>query len=71
MLLSRHQQQIPGTFITEEDIESQWAANSSTIKKSADVVVGRRKCARKPWLPDEAFDIVQRKLMAQKQSNNH
>jgi len=55
---------------TEEDVESQWAAISSAIKKSADVVVGRRKCARKPWLADEAFDIVQKKLTAWKQGDH-
>ena len=56
--------------LTEEDVESQWAAISSAIKKSADVVVGRKKCARKPWLSVEAFDIVQRKLMARKQGDH-
>ena len=42
----------------------------SAIKKSAHVVVGRRKCARKPWLSDEAFDIVQKKLTARKQGDH-
>ena len=32
--------------LIEEYVESQWAAISFAIKKSADVVVGRKKCAR-------------------------
>ena len=37
-------------------------------------MVGRRKCACKPWLLDEAFDIVQRKLawkQGDHQERNH
>jgi len=56
--------------VTEEDVESQWNVIRAAIRKSADTVVGRKKCARKPWLSDEAFDIVQRKLSARKQGDH-
>jgi len=56
--------------VTVEDVESQWNAIRAAIRKSADTVVGRKKCMRKPWLSDEAFDIVQRKLSARKQGDH-
>jgi len=54
----------------EDDVESQWAAIRSAIRKSANTVVGRRKPVRKPWLSDGAFDIIQQKLTARKQGDH-
>ena len=55
--------------LSEEDVESDWTAICSAIRDSAEEVVGRKKPVWKPWLSDEAFQLVQKKSEARIHGN--